>query len=123
LQHRSKDVLETGNNCNGRIGLVPRLLLGSQCPCGPTAGIACQWGDVGILLLKDKAVADAYRTHIATGCAEVSAMMEICPVAGADSQVQVDAVFENMANVIRQAASASIGTKISRGRSTAAWWT
>jgi hypothetical protein len=50
-------------------------------------------------------------------------MMEICPVAGADSQVQVDAVFENMANVIRQAASASIGTKISRGRSTAAWWT
>jgi hypothetical protein len=43
-------------------------------------------------------------------------MMEICPVAGADSQVQVDAVFENMANVIRQAASASIGTKISRGR-------
>jgi hypothetical protein len=49
-------------------------------------------------------------------------MMEICPVAGADSQVQVDAVFENMANVIRQAASASIGTKI-RGRSTAAWWT
>jgi hypothetical protein len=48
-------------------------------------------------------------------------MMEICPVAGADSQVQVDAVFENMANVIRQAASA--GTKISRGRSTAAWWT
>jgi hypothetical protein len=47
-------------------------------------------------------------------------MMEICPVAGADSQVQVDAVFENMANVIRQAASASIGTKISRGRSTAA---
>jgi hypothetical protein len=32
-------------------------------------------------------------------------MMEICPVAGADSQVQVDAVFENMANVIRQAAS------------------
>jgi hypothetical protein len=48
-------------------------------------------------------------------------MMEMS-VAGADSQVQVDAVFENMANVIRQAASASIGTKIS-GRSTAAWWT
>jgi hypothetical protein len=26
-------------------------------------------------------------------------MMEICPVAGADSQVQVDAVFENMATL------------------------
>jgi hypothetical protein len=50
-------------------------------------------------LLKDKAVADAYRTTLQD---VRKPAMEICPVAGADSQVQVDAVFENMANVIRR---------------------
>jgi hypothetical protein len=37
-------------------------------------------------------------------------------------QHQVDKVFEH-ADVIRQAASVSIGCKISKGRGTAAWWT
>jgi hypothetical protein len=38
-------------------------------------------------------------------------------------QHQVDKVFEQVADVIRQAASVSIGCKISKGRGTAAWWT
>jgi hypothetical protein len=37
-------------------------------------------------------------------------------------QHQVDKVFEQVADVIRQA-SVSIGCKISKGRGTAAWWT
>jgi hypothetical protein len=37
-------------------------------------------------------------------------------------QHQVDKVFEQVADVIRKAASVSIGCKISKGR-TAAWWT
>jgi hypothetical protein len=38
-------------------------------------------------------------------------------------QHQVDKVFEQVADVIRKAASVSIGCKISKGRGTAAWWT
>jgi hypothetical protein len=37
-------------------------------------------------------------------------------------QHQVDKVFEQVADVIRKAASVSIGCKISKGRGTA-WWT
>jgi predicted glycoside hydrolase/deacetylase ChbG (UPF0249 family) len=37
-------------------------------------------------------------------------------------QHQVDKVFEQVADVIRKAASV-IGCKISKGRGTAAWWT
>jgi hypothetical protein len=36
-------------------------------------------------------------------------------------QHQVDKVFEQVADVIRKAASVSIGCKISKGRGTAAW--
>jgi exonuclease III len=71
-------------------------------------------------LLKDAKIADTYRAQIADRShAVIDAMDEYQNI----DQHQVDKVFEQVADIIRQAASVSIGCKISKGRGTAAWWT
>ena len=71
-------------------------------------------------LLKDAKIADTYRAYIANNSHEVlDAMDEYHNV----DQHKVDKVFAQVADIIRQAASVSIGCKISKGRGTAAWWT
>jgi hypothetical protein len=71
-------------------------------------------------LLKDKQIADTYRAQIKDlSHVVIDAMDEYQNI----DQHQVDKVFEQVADVIRKAASVSIGCKISKGRGTAAWWT
>jgi hypothetical protein len=68
-------------------------------------------------LLKDKQIADTYRAQIKDlSHVVIDAMDEYQNI----DQHQVDKVFEQVADVI-QAASVSIGCKISKGRGTAAW--
>jgi hypothetical protein len=69
-------------------------------------------------LLKDKQIADTYRPDKDLSHVVIDAMDEYQNI----DQHQVDKVFEQVADVIRQAASVSIGCKI-KGRGTAAWWT
>jgi hypothetical protein len=71
-------------------------------------------------LLKDKQIADTYRAQIKDlSHVVIDAMDEYQNI----DQHQVDKVFEQVADVIRKAASVSISCKISKGRGTAAWWT
>jgi hypothetical protein len=65
-------------------------------------------------LLKDKQIADTYRAQIKDLSTVIDAMDEYQNI----DQHQVDKVFEQVADVIRKAASVSIGCKISKGRGT-----
>jgi hypothetical protein len=68
--------------------------------------------------LLNKQIADTYRAQIKDlSHVVIDAMDEYQNI----DQHQVDKVFEQVADVIRKAASVSIGCKISKGRGTAAW--
>jgi hypothetical protein len=70
-------------------------------------------------LTEDKQIADLSGPDKDLSHVVIDAMDEYQNI----DQHQVDKVFEQVADVIRKAASVSIGCKISKGRGTAAWWT